>query len=291
MSLRIALAASLLSLASLSLGCGARSELDGLSPAEQGGGGEGGMLPQPKSCKEQGITYIYVVMEDKSLYAFDPPTGTFSERGALNCLDMTQAFSMAVDRKGVALVEFTPFNQPNGADHLYQVDTKNGECSLTVYQPDMQFDAFGMGYVANTNNGGETLYLASGDGVLATLDTKTFVRTEIGPFSKPLGEAELTGTADGRLWAFGFDKNTGTTQLAEVDPKTATVISAHMLPIGQNTSAWAFANWGADFYFFTTKNGVNSVVTKYDPATHVFSHVADAPGLIVGSGVSTCAPI
>jgi hypothetical protein len=288
MSLRIALAASLLSLASLSFGCGARSQLDGLSPAEEGGGG--GMRPLSKTCQEQGITYIYVVMDDKSIYAFDPPSATFAPRGVLGCMDNDQAFSMAVDRKGVAFVEFTPFSQL-GNDNLYEVDTKDGTCVPTIYQPDKAFDAFGMGYVANTNNGGETLYLASADGILATLDTKTFARTEIGTFSKPLGEAELTGTADGRLFAFGLDKNTGMTTLAEVDPKTAEVLSDQGLPIGQNTSAWAFANWGGDFYFFTTQNGVNSIVTKFDPNAHVFTHVADAPGKIVGSGVSTCAPL
>jgi hypothetical protein len=150
-----------------------------------------------------------------------------------------------------------------------------------------------MGYAANTNNGGETLYLASGDGKLATLDTKTFERTEIGPFSKPLGEAELTGTADGRLFAFGLDITVTphVARLAEVDPKTAEVISNKLVPIGKETNAWAFANWGGDFYFFTTKGDVNSVVTKFDPAAHLFTHVATAPGRIVGSGVSTCAPL
>ncbi len=286
MSLRIALAASLFSLASLSLGCGARSALDSFSPAEQGGGG---MMPEPKSCKEQGITYIYVVMDDKRIFAFDPPSGAFSPRGVLACLDTTMAFSMAVDRRGVAFVEFEPIAN-GGAGHLWQVDTKNGSCASTAYVPDPSFDRYGMGYAANTDNAGETLYLASGDGILATLDTKTFDRTEIGPFSMALGEAELTGTAEGRLFAFGRDM-TGTTHLAEVDPKTAAVLWHHNLPIGQGTSAWAFANWGEDFYFFTTKNGVNSVVTKYDPKAHVFSHVVDAPGKIVGSGVSTCAPL
>jgi hypothetical protein len=290
MSLRLALAASLLSLAALSLGCGARSELDGLEPAGTGGsGGSGGGPTVPESCKEQGITYIYVVMDDKRLYAFDPPSGIFAPHGSLDCPDTDQAFSMAVDRRGVAFVEFEPIALM-GHGHLFEVDTKDGSCTETSYVPDPSFDRFGMGYTANTNNAGEKLYLASGDGVLATLDTKTFERTEIGPFSKPLGEAELTGTADGRLFAFGVDAAM-MTHLAEVDPKTATVITDHDLPIGQGTSAWAFANWGGDFYFFTLTTGPNSVVTRLDPMTHIFKHVADAPGRIVGSGVSTCAPL
>jgi hypothetical protein len=233
-----------------------------------------------------------VVMDDKRIYAFDPPSATFTAHGVLACEDADQAFSMAVDRKGVAFVEFQPLAL-GGAGHLYRVDTKNGACTPTAYKPDPSFDRFGMGYAANTKNAGETLYLASGDGVLAKLDTKTFERTEVGPFSEALGEAELTGTADGRLYAFGLVMTSMpfVAHLAEIDPKTAEVISDHVVPVGQETTAWAFANWGEDFYFFTTKNGVNSVVTQYDPTAHLFNHVATAPGKIVGSGVSTCAPL
>jgi hypothetical protein len=283
MSLRIALAASLVSLC---FACGARTELDGFD--SDGGGGSGGTKKQPESCKEQGITYIYVVLTDKRIYAFDPPTATFKLRGVLDCPDSNNAFSMAVNRKGIAFVEFdTP--QVGITGNIFRVDTKNGHCTPTSYVPEDSCTSYGMGFVADANDGGEELFLASSKQVLATLDTDTFERTEIGTFSSPIGEAELTGTGDGKLFAFGVD-TTGN-HLAQVDPKTAKVLADKVVTVGEGTHDWAFANWGSDFYFFTSKNGLESIVTKYAPSTHQLKVVATAPGLIVGSGVSTCAPL
>jgi hypothetical protein len=289
MSLRIALAVSLVSLVSFCFACGARTELDGLD--SDGGGGSGGTKKQPESCKEQGITYIYVVLEDKRLFAFDPRDATFSPRGALDCMATINAYSMAVDRKGVALVELEG-DPDQGGGQVLRVDTKDGTCTPTSYVPDPTFKAFGMGYAANTEDDGETLYLASDTGSLARLDPKTLERTEIGPFSKPIGKAELTGTGDGRL--FGFGVETSESHLSEISPDTAKVLRDRLLPIGANFTDWAFANWGSDFYFFTSTSmapGSVSIVTKYDPTAHTLKRVATAPGLIVGSGVSTCAPL
>jgi hypothetical protein len=54
-------------------------------------------------------------------------------------------------------------------------------------------------------------------------------------------------------------------------------------------SSFAFAFWGGAFYIFTGDSG-NSTVTKYDPSDGSVSFQGTSPGLIVGAGVSTCAP-
>ena len=52
---------------------------------------------------------------------------------------------------------------------------------------------------------------------------------------------------------------------------------------------WAFAFWGGDFYMFHAPNG-NSIVTRYRPSDDSLTQVATLPSIIVGAGVSTCAP-
>ena len=50
--------------------------------------------------------------------------------------------------------------------------------------------------------------------------------------------------------------------------------------------------WGGDFWFYTQGNGVGSTVTHYKYATDksYVNAVADTGFVIVGAGVSTCAP-
>jgi hypothetical protein len=54
---------------------------------------------------------------------------------------------------------------------------------------------------------------------------------------------------------------------------------------------WAFAFWGGDFYTFTSPTDVGSVVQRFRPGDGTITSVAEfQPGVIVGAGVSTCAP-
>ncbi|HVY49234.1 MAG TPA: hypothetical protein VHB21_25260 [Minicystis sp.] len=269
--------------------CGARSSLD---MPDTGSGGSGGSPAQP-SCQDQGVTYIYVVTDTKLLFAFDPQAGAFSPRGAITCPDMDGAFSMAVNRSGVGLVEFE--DAVSKKNRIFRVDMKNGGCSETPYVPAPPFVGFGMGYSADTSDAGETLFVATGEPAgtvpdrLGVLDPHTLEITPVAPFSKQLGGVELTGTGDGRLFAFGIDQTIDGSHLAEIDRETAEVLSDKVLPFGQGTNAWAFGFWGGSFYFFTA-TGATSTVTKFDPEAKTLKHVGKAPGRIVGAGVSTCAP-
>lgn len=241
----------------------------------------------PNDCPDADSTLVYVLSSNNVLMSFYPPTLTFKTIGTLVCPNANGSgpFSMAVDRKGTAYVVYSP----SGA--LYKVSTLTAACVATSFkaQPMSGFEAFGMGFAGDTMS--EQLYVA-GSGTpsagLASIDTMTFKFNFIGQFSPPLGRTELTGTGDGRL--FGWSPNsqgTGST-LTQIDRMTAQLIGANKLKIGTPQDAFAFAFWGGDFYIFTGQS--STTVTKYDPVTQSETNVAWTQALIVGAGVSTCAP-
>jgi hypothetical protein len=61
----------------------------------------------------------------------------------------------------------------------------------------------------------------------------------------------------------------------------------------QCPQAWAFSFWGGDFYLYTSPDGTtDSTVTHYTTGDGGIdtSYVNDTGMVIVGAGVSTCAP-
>jgi hypothetical protein len=106
--------------------------------------------------------------------------------------------------------------------------------------------------------------------------------------------AELTGTGDAKL--FGFF-TTQPVHVAQIDKGTgATPASGdHALSQVQVPGAWAFSFWGGAFYLYTSDGTSTSTVTKYDPTTNAVdtSYIPgqDTQFIIVGAGVSTCAPL
>jgi hypothetical protein len=168
---------------------------------------------------------------------------------------------------------------------------------------------FGMGFAANLNDPGETLYVASDDlsdggkpEFLGAIDVQSFTLKTIGQFPKKIGSAELTGTGNGRLFGFGVDQTmpgTTTYRLLEFDTSNAGILSdlPLQMPTGtQPIQAWAFAFWGGDFYFFTSLQTQQhaSNISRYTPQPGDTSANAElilqVPNTIVGAGVSTCAP-
>jgi hypothetical protein len=164
---------------------------------------------------------------------------------------------------------------------LFAVDTTNGHCRTIGFRPGQAgFETFGMGYAKNDDDTGETLYIAGAG--LGSLDTKTFDITFLG--SLTYGRTELT-SLDKQLFAYsvesgviaGLDKTNGSTKIAY---RTSAV--AERL-------AFAFAQWGGDFWVFTGDQ--HSIVTQYSPADDTSNVVVQNTGmLIVGAGSSTCAP-
>ncbi len=249
-------------------------------------------------CLDARDTQIYAVTSDTNeLLAFYPPQGTFKRIGVVSCPAFlgAQPFSMAVDRKGVAYVLFenqTGAGDPDG--EIFRVSTTTAACVRTAFRPnDRGFQSFGMGFSTNMGGPAETLFIArnanSGTPTLGSIDTTTMRVTNINDFNPPIASAELTGTGDGRLFAF-YARQTGAPDsfVGEIDKTTANVIAEDRIAMPQG-NGWAFAFWGGDFYLFTGAGG-SSTITKFDPITKATTEVGSYPALIVGAGVSTCAP-
>jgi len=262
--------------------------LDALPPVD--------VQPKPDvdrtDCPDADATYVYVVTSQNELFSFYPPTLTFRFIGNLVCPAKAgeTPFSMAVDRKGKAYVVYT-----DGS--LFAVSTATAACTSTAWKPQVgTFTTFGMGFASEMGGPTERLYIADSNGVnatsrgLATIDVTSFALNVIGPFSPPLPRAELTGTGDGRLYAFWPDTAVGTgSHLAEIEKATAKVVAMTNLPVAERNDAFAFAFWGGDFWIFRSPSGPSDVV-RFRPADGTTQKLTTHPSTIVGAGVSTCAP-
>jgi hypothetical protein len=251
-------------------------------------------------CADAGTTYIYVFTEANHLVYFDPAVGAFGPIiGTLDCplIDSSSTpFSMAVDRSGLAYVLYQD-------GELFKVSTKDARCRATSFAAtDPDFTTFGMGFTANKTDPGETLYVlgyapGSKTATLGTIDTTTFDLTHVGSVEPALAaDGELTGTSDGRLFSYAVTPTDMTTaQFLELDPTNAKTIDRKTLPVPPG-SAWAFGFWGGDFYLFNAPNNpdgsaaTSSNVTRYRPSDGSVATIATYGELIVGAGVSTCAP-
>jgi hypothetical protein len=249
-------------------------------------------------CQDAGLTYIYLIAGDNQLLRFDPGSLTTTAIGKIGCvvahpeLNPTP-YSMGVNRQGIANVVFTD-------GELFRVSTLTASCETTPFVVNQGgfSTEFGMGYSADVNDPGETLFIAGNMSMeLATLDTTSFTVAPIGTFSTSIGEAELTGTGGGDLYAFGLVVANGATvalHLAQIDKPTASVLQDTFVTVQSGTLQifdWAFAYWGGDFYFFTSTDGTNTIVSRYTPGGPLaLPVVATIDHAIVGAGVSTCAP-
>lgn len=237
---------------------------------------------------------IYVLSDDGELWSFDPMTNMFDQITANLGCPQNQAFSMSVDRNGIAHVMFQN-------DDIYTIDVNNpNQCLDPMYQPgQLGFNKFGMGFVSNDQfdpcdklyahswNGQGGFSEGPNTGRLGRMEPDTLVMEEIDFIDYNGGE--LTGTGDGRLFAFAG----APAKLVEYEKDTAQVIAVEQLNMSL-TNAFAFGFYGGDFYLFTEGNNPTfSKVTHYDydDTKTLMTVVAQAPMRIVGAGVSTCVPL
>ncbi|MBX3188912.1 MAG: hypothetical protein KF819_17970 [Labilithrix sp.] len=237
---------------------------------------DGGAKPiEDVECAED-TKQIYVLGTDKALYRFYPDQLKFVRIGIIGCPTNGSTFSMAIDRRGIAWVEYTD-------GRLFAVDTGNATCKPTAFRPGQTgFSTFGMGFARNGDgpNAGETLY-AAGAG-LASIDTKTFELKFLG--SLTFGRTELTGL-DTQLFAFSV----GSGVIAGLNKANAATEVTYRTSAIDGMAAFAFAHWGGDFWIFTGNE--RSQVTRYSPSDDTsIVPITDTGMLIVGAGSSTCAP-
>ena len=256
-------------------------------------------------CVDSGITYIYVVTQWHELYRFYPPTATFDLIGTVSCPDTQEFYSMAVDRKGIAHVVLM-----DGS--LVRVSTATASCQSTPFAVGQHgfTTTFGMGFVADTGDSGETLFVAGTSshsasatgqpinvaGKLGTIDLQTYDLNVVGAFSTDIGDAEPHWERRRKsVRVRHHGSSPGTLQLAQVDKRTASIVHDTSITFPSVTTAlsgWAFAYWGGDFFFFTSTDNLTSVVSRYTPGgSRVVTAVATLDKMIVGAGVSTCAPV
>jgi hypothetical protein len=200
---------------------------------------------------------------------------------------------MAVDRRGIAYSVFTD-------GQLFRVDTASAACLPTSFAPGQdQFVTFGMAFVANTGgDAGETLYVDEGSVMLkstpsrglASIDTTTFVLNYVAAFAPPILGAELTGTSDGRLFAFYTNAMGTGSHIDQVDRTTGNILADNPLQVGTPADGYAFAFWGGQFWVFTS-SASQTIVTSFDPVRKVETPITTWMNVeVVGAGVSTCAP-
>jgi len=247
-------------------------------------------------CPDADATLVYLVTETAELLSFYPPDATFRKIGVLVCPAPTGAtpFSMAVDRKGIAYILYQ--GSLGDAAGVYRVSTATGACTKTAFDPSAtEFNTFGMGFSTDQGGPAETLYIAGdnasgGAAGLGSIDTTTFVTKPIRDFSPQISRAELTGTGSGDLYAFYSDAFASESFVGQIEKTTARVVAENRLAGVTQGQGWAFAYWGGDFWLFTSPTGVGSRVTRYRPSDKSISVMTTYPSIVVGAGVSTCAP-
>jgi hypothetical protein len=254
---------------------------------------------------------IYVLAaNERAVYFFDPPAKTFTKIGDVGCSAPAGwvANSMAIDRQGNAWFNYYNVDLLGGTNQgkLYTAPLANlGSCTELPYvqNPPGQWFLMGMGYsVIDPVSGCDELFLynsddyvdypnISGGSQLAQWVEANNTLQVIGPTGYAVGE--LTGTGDGKLFAFAAISQ-GNAVLVNLDKDTGAEISNVPLSV-DITQAFAFAFWGGDVYFFTeTATGsATSKVWKLDYDNNeggAFGTYMDAAGIqITGAGVSTCA--
>jgi len=239
-------------------------------------------------CPDASDTRIYLFTEQNELFSFFPPSLQAKKIGNIACPGTNGTpDSMGVDRKGVAYGVLT-------SGELVKMSTATAACIKTPYAPSqMGWTVFGMAF-NSISDGGEALFVTDHTGPmsrgLATIDTNLFKLDFINTFNSPLTRCELTGTGDGRLFAFCINQNQSGSVVAQIDPTNANVIGADNLKVGNPMNGYAFAFWGGVFWIFTSTQS-STDVTRYDPMTKIETLVKTINGsTVVGAGVSTCAP-
>lgn len=244
-------------------------------------------------CTQAG-QFIYTVDGDGRFSRFDPRTLSYLDIGPLNCPTTGTPFSMNVDQNAIAWVIFSD-------RRLYRVDTADGSCTATSYQPDQSgFGTYGMGSTFDSSTGVDTLFLstlrnADGRSWLGSLAFPSLTVTPLGPISE--GNVELTGTGDGQLWAFAPPNGGAVPTLARVDPRNGQSLERYELRSINSLGGWAIKFFGGAFFVFIGSDVWKVERSSLDPANQpqplsMPTRVLVSPGRdIVGAGVSTCAPI
>lgn len=232
-----------------------------------------------KEC-ESDTTQIYALsMMPDALYRFDPQSLTLIRLGYLDCPAKNVA-SMAVDRYGTAWIVYQ-------AGQLVKVRLADLHCEEVVLRnKPSTVGYFGMGFAKDDSGLGETLFISNNG--LFKIETSTLEVSRVGPMALP-GIAELTGTGEGKLFAYSNVNGV----VAQIEKTTGNSLETYRTS-AVNSAAYAVAHWGGDFWIFASFGATSptSSVVRYSPSTRTSTTVIEDTGaLLVGAGSSTCAPV
>ena len=274
--------------------CGPNNRPD-LSGGHDGGDPTGdGNNGNTENCSED-AKLVYTVDQNNTLSKFDPVAKTFTDLGRLTCAASLGAtpFSMGIDRNAGAWILYS-------SGELFQVDTKTLACTKTPWASPNGLRQFGMGFSTETAGGTtDVLYIAGGAGPtqptssLHRLDTASMTTQPVGTVT---GWPELTGTGNAELWGF-FPTNPGgggTPRVEKIDKVSGAAVQTFMLAsLAGDPAAWAFAFFGGDFFVFLARSTeLATTVYQVDGTTgQITGMTPTGSRLIVGAGVSTCAPV
>jgi hypothetical protein len=239
--------------------------------------------PAPEDDCENTSDLIYLVSRsDEGIYLFDPSDLSFERLGTLDCDWISTPNSMAVGRDGAGYVRYSD-------NSVYQVDLETMECSNTSYGAG-SFGAFGMGFATNTSDTWRDKLYVANKKTLAVLDTSTWSLAPVGTLPS---QSELTGNADGELWAFlPLESPAALVQLNKANGSVTDRVNLPGFPAPTNIDAFAFAAWDGAFYLFVREYGMGESTDVYEvDSTGTMRKVLNDVGFdVVGAGVSTCAP-
>jgi hypothetical protein len=277
-----------------------------------GGDGDGdGDASQCACAPKSDLIYVlsYEQLGPGSIWTFDPNNYQFSKVADLgNCGIGDLPFSMGVSRDGRAFVQLIP------SGDIVTVDVNTGECGDPGFSPGQAagLGNFGMAFVSRSADDpcdklygikgawDQSPYSCPGQGCgrLGVASPHNLSFTMVGDVDYFGGE--LSGTGDGRLFAFVHDSPS---RLVELDKETGEELESLSLTGVSTTDAFAFAFWGGDFYLFTEANDTlpsypeaPSKVVRVDwdesdgQGKKIETIIGAAPILVAGAGVSTCAP-
>jgi hypothetical protein len=301
--------------------CGSRTGLlipDGIAEIDAGlvpPPIDAGLMPpppdatRPSACPDAGATLIYLITRGNDLVAYDPASNTFQLLGPIACSNDPKVtpFSMAVDHDGNPTTIFS-----DGSLYRLGIHTGRVTCQpigVVPKQPDGTITQFGMGFTTN-DQGGETLYVGTDlvPAGLAILDLTSATIRDVATLQPALFFPELTGNGAGGLYVYAGDTcahvadttctsqslacyTCSTSLVAQIDKATGRVTGMVHLPDLTLGGGWAVGYWGGALYLFSAPNGASSIVTRFDLTTQQHTQVATYPEIIVGAGVSTCAPL
>jgi hypothetical protein len=281
---------------------------DGKPPAFASAGAP---LDTESICSDD-AKFVYVLSTDGDLYRFDPGKLAIDKLFAITWQSSSAdprldfLLSMAVDRQGSAWVQY-------GNGQIWKVDVKSGACQKSSYAPAPTNRVFnGMAFVANSTSSPDTLFVSGGDpyqydpsqGFLtditfvASLDPVSLRSTPLGMISDTFLNGQVTGSGDGRLFAFYEDPPSGqpgTTdaKVAELDKASGRAKTPITLTGFPMHSGFATAFWGGDLWVFNgiSDTNVEGLLARVAPATGKLDVMIPDVGFeVMGAGVSTCAP-